>query len=199
MTGRWNVYDRARLVLLDRGWTQGDLSDHTGAVDILGACLTADGASIADAKGRGNIEDADLARHAAVLAPLINDPRGYTDVEVVTLWNDSADRTVDDVDRVLAEAADRQPDRDREPTLTHEVDLSALSWSQLTALETVLASVHRMLLGLPTDDTAAAVQLFGLATLANREMQRRNPARHGAWLEQHVSDAEKHQVTGVPA
>ena len=199
MTGRWNVYDRARLVLLDRGWTQGDLSDHTGAVDILGACLTADGISIADAKARGNIEDLDLARHAAVLAPLINDPRGYTDVEVVTLWQDSADRTVDDVDRILAEAADRQPDRDREPTLTHEVDLSALSWSQLTELEVVLASVHRMVMGLPTDDTGAAVQLFGLATLANREMQRRNPARHGAWLEQHVRDAEQQQVTGVPA
>lgn len=103
-----NVYDRARLVLHDRGWTQADLTDRSGGVCILGACLIADGIDLADALARGNLEDEALVRHASFLAPLIPQRRrhGFTPVEIVSLWNDEADRTVADVDEVLAVAAE---------------------------------------------------------------------------------------------
>lgn len=102
-----NVYDRARIVLDDRGWTQADLTGPGGTVDIFGALLLADGIVPDDVRARGNLIDDHLERYGAFLAPLLPERRGDTDVEAVSLWNDESHRTQAEVDRLLEIAGDQ--------------------------------------------------------------------------------------------
>lgn len=102
-----SVYRRAADILDSRGWNQGDLIDpENGAVCVLGACLLASGIvpDITLPFYQQSIA-AGCRRHAAVLAAHLGGPL-WMAVHTVTEWNDTDDRTVDDVRRLLHAAAD---------------------------------------------------------------------------------------------
>lgn len=107
-----NVFDLARLVLLDRGHTRLTMCAPDGRVCLLGAVLAADGWHV-DAAGnpRSRAAEARTVELAKPLATVIRDlhpllrATTLSDVDVITVFNDQyADAGA--VDEVLAGAAE---------------------------------------------------------------------------------------------
>jgi hypothetical protein len=77
------VYRRAAAILADRGFHQGDLIDpDTGAVDVLGACLLADGI-VPDDPTVGSLERGEaVGRYARRLAPFVTPNESHDPAKV---------------------------------------------------------------------------------------------------------------------
>lgn len=102
-----NVYEKARQVLRERGWRQGEpLDDEDGGVCILGACAVALDMGARDWTVVAN-------EHPVVMAPLIGAIREQfpdagvrvSDPNLPWWFNDDQGRTAADVDLVLDKAA----------------------------------------------------------------------------------------------
>lgn len=101
-----NVYRRAADLLADRGLCKGDLAGPGGTLDMLGACLVADGFTI-DAGRPSDLVDA-VVRHSRFLGQFLGPDEFFPACPVMSIadWTDRRDRTVDDCIRLLRQAAD---------------------------------------------------------------------------------------------
>lgn len=107
MSGEGNVFDRAREVLRERGWAQGEGSSIDGRVCLLGAVCVAKGES----PHNWDIMASRNAPEALALADVIEEQYGSqgTDIRwrghIPYTWQDGEGRTLGEVDAILDKCA----------------------------------------------------------------------------------------------
>jgi hypothetical protein len=107
-TGAPQVLRKAREILGQRGWSQGITRDYvTGEVDLIGAIALAAGAKVSDVDDRPDLLQTSV--------PEANRPAAYVAWETLEWvvetdpleWQDSQNRTIFDIFKVLTKAAER--------------------------------------------------------------------------------------------
>ena len=107
-TGAPEVLRKAREILGTRGWTQGITRDYvTGEVDLLGAVALAAGAKVSDVDDRPDLLQTSVPEARRPAAFVAWETLGWVVDGDPLEWQDSQDRTIFDLFKVLNTAAER--------------------------------------------------------------------------------------------